>query len=226
MGSCSSPRSYHFGHHDWTLPLSPPLEPGMRSIKQPWEWRKGVKDTISTATRNAMQSEHDRDTQNKVRRSAVSQRKALDFQVNTALRKRMEETRVSKDRLKLQLARVDGEIKELEASKHKLEQTLQEKQHQLRVSGHCMRRRTQRPERERVRDEVEELLEHEYSSLSKVVQSLERELAQVQTNLRHLNKSKQQLDADVRDKRAALQLDADCLRLRYGLTETNNMNTQ
>lgn len=173
-----------------------------------------------------MQAEQDRDTQSKLRRSAVTQRKALDFQVNTALRKRLEETRLSKDRLKLQLARVESELKELEESRRKLEQTLQEKQHQLRVSGHCMRRRTQRPDRERVRDEVEELLEHEYSSLSKVVQSLERELSLVQTDIRHLRVSKQQLEEDVRDKRTALQLDAECLRMRYGLGETGNMATQ
>lgn len=128
-------------------------DPALRSSTQPWEWRKSVKDQISSAQRDQMSAETLRNTQRKVRRSAVTARKALDFQVNTALRKRLEETRVSKDRLKAQLSRVDAEIRELEEAKRKVELTLQDKLNHLRVSGHCMRRRTHRPERERVRDE-------------------------------------------------------------------------
>ena len=101
-------------------------------------------------------------TERKLRRSAVTTKKALDFQVsvalilvmalmlgqvNNALRQRIEETRVSKDRLKAQLGRVNSEIAELESAKHKLEVTLQDKLNHMRVSGHCLRRRAQRPER-------------------------------------------------------------------------------
>jgi hypothetical protein len=73
-----------------------------------------------------------------------------------------------------------------------------------------------------------------------VVQSLERELSAVESDLKRLQGSRYQLEvcfalhavqlfahmfslpspqADIQDKRHALQLDAECLRVRFGLGE-------
>jgi len=128
-------------------------DPALRSSTHPWEWRKSVKDQLSEAQKHTLSADTILNSEKKLRRSAVTTKKALDFQVNTALRKRIEETRVSKERLKAQLSRVMAEIKDLEEAKRKLEVTLHDKLSHMRVSGHCLRRRSQRPEREKVRDE-------------------------------------------------------------------------
>merc|ERR1719231_229778 len=77
-----------------------------------------------------------------------------------------------------------------------------------------MRTRMQRPTQEKVRDDVETLLEEEYSGLEQAIAELKQAKRKVQEQQRRFASLKQQLQLDLRDKRQALDLDMNTVNFR------------
>jgi len=71
-----------------------------------------------------------------------------------------------------------------------------------------MRKRTERPIREKVRDAVETLLEDEYALLDRALQDLTSARQLVQEKLRTFGQLRSQLLLDLRDKQQALTVDS------------------
>merc|ERR1719253_1370033 len=104
-----------------------------------------------------------------------------------------------------------AELRRVEAE---LDQAVAAKAEKLSVTENCMRTRTQRPTQEKVRDDVETLLEEEYSGLEQAIQELKQAKRKVQEQQRRFAALKQQLQLDLRDKRQALDLDMNTVKFR------------
>merc|ERR1719335_740910 len=81
---------------------------------------------------------------------------------------------------------------ELRKVEHELEQAVAAKTEKLAVTENCMRTRMQRPTQEKVRDDVETLLEEEYAGLESAIAELKQAKRKVQEQQRRFASLKQQ----------------------------------
>jgi len=77
-------------------------------------------------------------------------------------------------------------------------------------------RHSTRPGREAVHDEVEIALATEFSELNSMVRELSKKHKKVNVQINHLNGAAQNLEHNLRDKRQAYDVDAQCYRLAAG----------
>ena len=76
--------------------------------------------------------------------------------------------------------------------------------------------RRQRPDRELVHDEVEDALKSEFNDLHYISHQLEAKLKAVNKEIAHLQMTAAQLELNIEDKVAALNMDSSVLKLSPG----------
>jgi chromosome segregation ATPase len=165
-----------------------------------------------------MESSRVRASSDRLRVSAQKTQFNRDKDVNEALRCKMESTKDCINELNKALGETVREIQEHNDSKARLERAIFDKNEPLAVANACLERRTQRPNREMVRDIVEESLEEEVSDLQAGVNALRADLSKTNRDLAELNRARQEIEADLSDKKGAHDLDSECLRLRLDRT--------
>lgn len=179
----------------------------------PSDWRKSTLHSLNHASRLVAEGAQLR--QQSVRRAeaAVQQLAQLHRQTQVTLRTKVNETASLINLLEAQVTETHNEIKRVERSEKQLRAALTAKEEPLVLCQARHSIRAQRPARERVRDEVEEILEAELRELLALVQRLQAKLADTEQLRESLEQRKQALIQDMQRKKAALQLDSKALKL-------------
>ena len=134
--------------------------------------------------------------------------------VESAMKTKLSETNAFKLRLESQLAQTNHELALREESLRRLEDELEAKRAPLAINKECTARRSERPGREDIHDEVMALLQGEMKMLAEHCNALEQRVAESRAEVEELRALKQQIEDDIEDKRRGLEIDAQCLRLR------------
>uniref|UniRef100_A0A0P4W1I6 Tektin n=1 Tax=Scylla olivacea TaxID=85551 RepID=A0A0P4W1I6_SCYOL len=185
------------------------------SRHQPEEWHRDNK-SLRQATQDICTSSHDLRHQALHLRHQTSNKTSWD-QTNstTRLQDRIYEVQRVTDDLQRSLQQVNDEIASLEKAKHTTEMELEAHIHPLNIALECLTLRERRREVDLVKDKAEEELQKEVRVLERSRANLEKVVLEAVSHLRVLHESKQQLQDDIRDKLAALQVD----RNQKALTE-------
>jgi chromosome condensin MukBEF ATPase and DNA-binding subunit MukB len=128
-------------------------------------------------------------------------------EVGAAFTAKLLDTQTLVDKIKDTIKAVDEHIFQLRKVDSDLEAAVLQRQEKLNITEACMRKRTERPTRERVRDAVETLLEDEYALLDRALHDLADARAAVSEKQRALTNLRSQLMLDLQDKQQALRVD-------------------
>merc|ERR1719201_1400922 len=148
--------------------------------------------------------------------------KAAELAVNTALRTRIQETRRLEQRLDEQIARTEADIDQVETARMTLQSTLTATEAQVGTLNACLEQRMNRPNRELVRDRVEERMETECMQLSDTKSSFSKGLAQLRAEHDRLSTDLRSMVIDRDDKSRALRLDEVTLEKRMSMLNRAN----
>ncbi|KGL83756.1 Tektin-2, partial [Tinamus guttatus] len=143
-----------------------------------------------------------------------AQRVATEF----ALRKRIRDLEKAYDELKWQEKNTLEEIAEMEEDIRRLEEDLRRKMKDLKLAHTRLETRTQRPNVELCRDQVQYGLTDEVRQLEGTISALQQKLAQSQGALDALYKHLYRIQTDIGYKANSLVLDNKCLDTRRKLT--------
>ncbi|XP_042234109.1 tektin-2-like [Homarus americanus] len=180
-------------------------KPVMRYLPADWHrnndaLRQASHDTRTTSHNFRHQSHHLRDqTRNKT---------CWDCEDNTTrLHDRVYELQRVTDDLQRSLKQVNDEISKLENAKETAEAELEAHVYPLNTALECLTIRERRREGDLVKDDPEIQLQQEVRLLEKSRANLEKVVLEAVSHLRVLHDAKQRLQDDLKDKRAALQVD-------------------
>jgi hypothetical protein len=129
-------------------------------------------------------------------------------EVGQAFATKLVDTQALVDKLKDTIRQVDQHVLHLRKVDAELESAVLQRTEKLSITEACMRKRTERPIREKVRDAVETLLEDEYALLDRALQDLNSARGLVSDKLRTFGQLRSQLLLDLRDKQQALTVDS------------------
>ena len=133
--------------------------------------------------------------------------------VNDALRCKVKQTKLLQLQLQQNLAAVMKELEELELHRASIQGTLDQKKEPLAVVQKRLSLRKLRPERESIRDTVEEALEAELHKLQAIMASLSSKLTKIDSEKQRLGVLRRQLENDLSNKGSALKQDKKALAL-------------
>ncbi|XP_014206074.1 tektin-1 [Copidosoma floridanum] len=136
-----------------------------------------------------------------------------------AFRRRIEETKLTKDKLEEQHSEIMQQANEMTSNITRLEKKIAEKEGFLALAHTRLGNRCQRPGLELTRDEVEESLAKEVSDLREVVISqLQQTLFEAQASLRFLLKMQMQIEEEINIKTNTLKIDeVHCMSMRQSI---------
>eukprot|EP01012_Entosiphon_sulcatum_P003719 TRINITY_DN11295_c0_g1_i1.p1 TRINITY_DN11295_c0_g1~~TRINITY_DN11295_c0_g1_i1.p1 ORF type:complete len:469 (+),score=170.92 TRINITY_DN11295_c0_g1_i1:147-1553(+) len=132
---------------------------------------------------------------------------------NAALKKKLGQSTKVHSQLAQHLNEINEEMEQLEAAKQQLQVALQAEEKPLAVVQRRLAIRQQRPQREAVRDAVEEALENELTVINQTLSTLKQKIASIDAEQQRLLSAKNLLLDDLQDKSHALKLDKSCLEL-------------
>merc|ERR1719443_1604752 len=148
--------------------------------------------------------------------------KAAEMAVNPALRGRIQETRRLEQRLDEQIARTEADIDQVETARMTLQSTLTATEAQSSTLSACLEQRMNRPNRELVRDRVEERMEMETQQLYSTKSSFSKGLSQLRAEHDRLSADLRSMVIDRDDKSRALRLDEVTLEKRLSMLNRAN----
>jgi septal ring factor EnvC (AmiA/AmiB activator) len=148
--------------------------------------------------------------------------KAAELAVNSALRARIQETRRLEQRLDEQIARTEADIENVENARYTLHSTLTATEAQSSTLSACLEQRMSRPNRELVRDRVEERMQTESAQLFDTKSSFAKGLNQLRAEHDRLSEDLRSMVVDRDDKSRALRLDEITLEKRLGMLTRAN----
>jgi len=129
--------------------------------------------------------------------------------VNLSFAKRIEETEKAKTKLEDHLAKVEGEIGDMEFNIHSLREAIKDKEAPMQVSQTRLDTRTQRPNIELCRDRVQYKLVNEVGEISYNISRLTDMLQESEASLKDLIRQKLNLEEDIEVKKNTLLIDRD-----------------
>eukprot|EP00238_Polyblepharides_amylifera_P011601 CAMPEP_0196581354 /NCGR_PEP_ID=MMETSP1081-20130531/33741_1 /TAXON_ID=36882 /ORGANISM="Pyramimonas amylifera, Strain CCMP720" /LENGTH=413 /DNA_ID=CAMNT_0041901557 /DNA_START=134 /DNA_END=1375 /DNA_ORIENTATION=+ len=138
-------------------------------------------------------------------------------EVQKTLKQKLGETMNAATTLDKKLKDGYKEIETAAKQKDKIVMALDKKQQPMElVQQRYSTRNSSRPGREAVHDEVEVALTTEFSELNSMVRELSKKHKKISTQIKHLNSSAYNLENNLRDKRVAYDVDAQCYRMAAG----------
>jgi hypothetical protein len=194
----------------------------MASPRKVGEWKRASYALVHEAeqlfeqTNELIQAVQQRTTQTEAKV------KAAELAVNTALRTRIQETRRLEQRLDEQVARTEADIDQVETARMTLQSTLTATEAQSSTLNACLEQRMNRPNRELVRDRVEERMESECHQLNDTKSSFSKGLSQLRAEHERLSSDLRSMVIDRDDKSRALRLDEVTLEKRIGMLNRAN----
>jgi len=129
--------------------------------------------------------------------------------VNLSFAKRIEETEKAKTKLEDHLAKVEGEISDMESNIHSLREAIKHKEPPMQVSQTRLDTRTHRPNIELCGDRVQYNLVDEVGEISYNISRLTEMLQGSEASLKDLIRQKLNLEEDIEVKTNTLLIDRD-----------------
>eukprot|EP01062_Namystynia_karyoxenos_P060486 TRINITY_DN5209_c0_g1_i1.p1 TRINITY_DN5209_c0_g1~~TRINITY_DN5209_c0_g1_i1.p1 ORF type:complete len:484 (+),score=207.93 TRINITY_DN5209_c0_g1_i1:86-1453(+) len=194
-----------------------------RATNVPEKWKRSTEALIAEAAELEKQSVQLRKEIRKAVQAMGDSNNQAKLSTDDALRLKVKQTQALCGQLQQNLRAVNEELEELARNRAQLQLTLDQKQGPLNVIRQRLAIRRKRPEREAVRDGVEEALEHELNKLRVTMDSLNEKLRACDTETERLQRLKRQLEQDCANKtsalahdRRALQIDVNAVRSDWG----------
>ncbi|XP_042885688.1 tektin-2-like isoform X2 [Penaeus japonicus] len=188
-------------------------KPVARHLPEDWHRNNAALRQASHDTRN---TSHNLRNETKHFRNQTTNKTWWDNADNTIrLQDRIYEVQRVTDDLDRSLRQTLAEIAKLEAAKETTEAELEARVSPLNTAMECLTLRERRREGDLVKDDIELELHKEVRTLEKSRAELEKAVLEAVSQLRVLHEAKQNLQDDLKDKRAALAVD----RAQEALTE-------
>merc|ERR1719253_2548589 len=172
---------------------APMLFAAMRSHRTPGEWADESNRKVDLAQRQAEVARQRRREVGRLENAMDDRWRNRDHEVESAFKAKMSDTQALHKMLEENIRLIDNNNQELRRVEGELEQAVAQKMEKLAVTESCMRTRMQRPTQEKVRDDVETLLEEEYTGLEQAIGELKQAKRKVQEQQRRFQALKQQL---------------------------------
>ncbi len=176
-------------------------------LKTPHTWLQSSDENIKLSRQWITDSTRLRKA---VKTAILSSRMAehqLSRDLNARMMSKLSQTRGLKEHLERELERVQVETARAEQQRSNLAHALESKRGPLLQAKERFAARKARPERELVQDEVEAALAKEIMHLNSVTAQLSFKLGAVDKEINSLGLAAETIEANIRDKAAALSLD-------------------
>eukprot|EP01006_Ploeotia_vitrea_P031691 TRINITY_DN63997_c0_g2_i1.p1 TRINITY_DN63997_c0_g2~~TRINITY_DN63997_c0_g2_i1.p1 ORF type:complete len:468 (-),score=49.98 TRINITY_DN63997_c0_g2_i1:1231-2634(-) len=132
---------------------------------------------------------------------------------NGALKKKLAQGTKLHASLSHHLQEITEEIDQLEATKSALNAAMKQREKPLGTVQRRLAIRQQRPQREAVRDTVEEALENELAAINSTMTAIMKKTETIDKELKRLQQAKNCLLDDLHDKTQSLKLDKNCMEI-------------
>mmetsp|Transcript_12753 Transcript_12753/g.30522 ORF Transcript_12753/g.30522 Transcript_12753/m.30522 type:complete len:236 (-) Transcript_12753:83-790(-) len=185
----------------------------MQSHRFPKQWAQNSYNYLQAARRQCRNAFVLRSAIGDDCRAMDKKRANQSSAVNYALRERVAETENLYRSLRSSVVATSRELQELALAREQLLRTVHDNKARKRVTEECLMNRTQRPHREMLRDTAEVMLEHELTKLHETINSQRMSIRDIEARMAKLQKLKKSLEADMLDKRQALDVDAYTLNM-------------
>merc|ERR1719387_2044705 len=179
-----------------------------RSTRTPTEWALESHQKVLQARAHAERSRVRLDGVARKEVQASESWRTRGVEVGQAFHAKLVDTQALVDKLKETIRQVDQHVIHLRKVDAELEAAVLQRTEKISITEACMRKRTERPMREKVRDAVETLLEDEYALLDRALNHLMNARGLVSDKLRTFGQLRSQLLLDLRDKQQALNVDS------------------
>jgi len=138
--------------------------------------------------------------------------------VDISMTKRIAETRDAKEKLEDHLSKVLGQIKEMEDNVERLAKGIADKEAPMKLANTRLDNRSNRPNVELCRDQVQYRLVEEVGELNNSVASLSERLANSEASLKGLIRRQLELEEDIDIKANTLFIDeTECMGMRQSI---------
>eukprot|EP01012_Entosiphon_sulcatum_P065220 TRINITY_DN94110_c0_g1_i1.p1 TRINITY_DN94110_c0_g1~~TRINITY_DN94110_c0_g1_i1.p1 ORF type:complete len:486 (+),score=101.20 TRINITY_DN94110_c0_g1_i1:51-1508(+) len=178
-------------------------------------WKKGSLQELEQARELQHTSEAMRKTLGKILRHMDLYTTAASQAVTDALKSQVKKTSHLQLQLQQQLGEVEEELHRLEVEYATSHKQLQEAIAPLELVQQRILLRNHRPERESVRDSVEEALEAQQARLRQVVTTAQKTMSDIDAERQRLEVLRASLQAQVQDKASALQFESRFLDMHH-----------
>eukprot|EP01064_Diplonema_japonicum_P009288 TRINITY_DN16769_c0_g1_i1.p1 TRINITY_DN16769_c0_g1~~TRINITY_DN16769_c0_g1_i1.p1 ORF type:complete len:454 (+),score=78.12 TRINITY_DN16769_c0_g1_i1:46-1407(+) len=192
-----------------------------KSGLNPEAWCRDTAQLLTDAAELQQRSMRLRKIINKVITSLGQTHNLAYSAVNDALRHKVKQTKTLHSQLLCNLEAVTHEMQELSKHREQIHATLVAKQGPLSVVAQRLGLRRKRPNREAIRDNVEEALEMELAKLKQTMDALHHKLDIIDTEYGRLARLKRQLEQDLNNKTTALTQDKKALALDLNCIRSN-----
>lgn len=143
-------------------------------------------------------------------------------EVNVAFQKRINETKDAKSKMEDHLNKVLGQIKEIEENISRLQKAIGDKEQPMKLAQTRLDTRTERPNVELCRDQVQYRLIAEVGEIESSVLQLQERLKQTEDSLKGLIRNELALEEDIAIKSNTLFIDeVECMGMRKSINIQN-----
>jgi len=184
-----------------------------RAMNSTVEWSRAAKAKIKYADedlRKALQTRHESCY---ARNATEKATQARQLQVNENLKQKAKDTASVRAKLENELEAVNVELAMLFDERDRLKDLLHKQKAPLKINLQCIEIRSQRPETENIRDEVQKELKQQKRELEGTYNVLRKILVRVDEQIQKLDDIKLKLRDDIASKGDSLSLDMQCLSL-------------
>ncbi|XP_054749298.1 tektin-1-like [Lytechinus pictus] len=184
----------------------------------PEDWQSFSNENILKAERDRKNSADLRAVVDSLLNTTANDMQQQVDDTNLAFSKRIRETDVTKGKLETHLAKVEGEIREMEENIQKLQKGVDDKMGPKKLSETRLDARTNRPNVELCRDPVQYRLIGEVTEINTNIERLQATLAQAESELKGLIRNQLNLQEDIDIKSRSLNIDdTQCMTLRRSI---------
>lgn len=182
------------------------------------EWEEFTKNNLEKAAKEINSARQLRAYTDILIRQAIDDLWDQYQAVNSALKRRIAETREAKTKMEIQHSEIVRQVNEMTRTITNLEKSLAEKEGFMALAHTRLGNRAQRPGIELCKDSVEIALVREVAELRKNCAELQHMLVEAHASLRYLLKTQIQLEEDLNIKTNSLKIDeVDCMTLRESM---------
>ncbi|XP_022105125.1 tektin-1-like [Acanthaster planci] len=184
----------------------------------PEDWQKFTNENILKTERDRKNAVDLRAVIDSLLETTEDDMKKQVSDTNLAFKKRIRETQDTKSELETHLAKVVGQIQEMEKNIQSLTKAVEDKMGPMKLSQTRLDTRTNRPNVELCRDPVQYRLINETAEISQSVAKLQATLDEAEDQLKGLIRQQQTLEEDIDIKSKSVYIDnVKCMGLRQSI---------
>eukprot|EP00798_Chlamydomonas_sp_ICE-L_P032200 gene32200-16747_t len=181
--------------------------------RTPFEWSQESSEQVAVGSNENQMSSTLRFTSNVLQNAAAHQVSTDLGSVENALRDKINHTDKLRAALQQSLDEIFAEIREVTSLRAHMEDRLSKVQSKMELNSARLQTRDARPGRERTMDGVEKTLLNQQGLVSNFEMKVKRSIDHLSSELNSLDQVRQKLEADLRDKISAINVDNAVLNI-------------